>query len=183
MKQEYDRILVMGRSKDKTARLKFENQVVELLKSNGVNAVASYTRDGTRDLSRKFSDSEIQHFKTQLVSEGLDGAIITNLIDSEAYTDVIPGNTETTFVPARYGRFGRYYTLYPVTTWEPDQLVSGTRYIFESSLYHIEKKQGDNLQWVGRFELKDPGSIEKSSEQYAKELVAALLKNSINGID
>ncbi|MEO1011512.1 MAG: hypothetical protein AAFX53_09420 [Bacteroidota bacterium] len=179
-KQDYDKILVLGRSKDNTARLKFENQVVAQLKANGIEAIASYTVDGTKNLDRKFTDGEIQNVKSNLVSDGFDGVIITNLVNAQEYTDVIPGNVGTTYIPARYGRFGRYYAYYPMTTWEPDQLVSGVKYVLESSLYDIKKANGDNLQWVGRFELKDPGSIEKTSTQYAKELVGALLEESIN---
>lgn len=178
-KKTYEKVLVLGRSKDNTTRLKFENQVVEQLKANGVNAIASYTIDGTKDLNRKFSESEVQDVKKKLVSEGFDGAIITNLVNSEEYTDVIPGNSSTAYIPARYGRFGRYYAYYPVTTWEPDQLKTGIKYVLESSLYNIKTQDGDNLQWVGRFELKDPTSLEGTSSNYAKELVGALLKQSI----
>ena len=77
------------------------------------------------------------------------------------------------------GRFGRYLAYYPVTTWEPDQLKTGTKYVFESSFYHLKDDPGDNLQWIGRFELKDPSSIQKTAENYAEELVTVLLKESI----
>lgn len=179
-KKTYEKILVLGRSKDNTTRLKFENQVVEQLQANGVNAVASYTIDGTKDVNREFSESQVQNVKKKLVSAGFDGAIITNLINSEEYTDVIPGNSSTTYIPARYGRFGRYYAYYPVTTWEPDQLKTGIKYVLESNLYNIKTENGDNLQWVGRFELKDPTSLERTSANYSKELVGALLKQSID---
>ncbi len=179
-KKSYDKILVLGRSKDNTTRIKFENQMVEQLQANGVNAIASHTIDGTKNVNREFSESEVQNVKKKLVSAGFDGAIITNLINSQEYTDVIPGNSSTTYIPARYGRFGRYYAYYPVTTWEPDQLKTGIKYVLESSLYNIKTDDGDNLQWVGRFELKDPTSLEKTSENYSKELVGALLKQSID---
>ena len=178
-KRSYDKVLVVGRSKDNTTRLKFENRVVEQLKAKGINAVASYDIDGTKDLDRKFSQNQVQNVKKKLVSAGFDGVIITNLINAEEYTDVIPGNSSTMMIPSGYGRFGRYYAYYPMTAWEPDQLVSGMKYVFESSLYNIKENNGDNLQWIGRFELKDPSSIEKTSANYAKELVSALIDQSI----
>jgi len=178
-KKNYDKILVLGRSKDNTTRLKFENQVAQQLEANGIKAIASYTIDGTKNINRKFSESEIRDVRKKLVSAGFDGVIITNLINSEEYTDVIPGGSSTTMIPTRYGRFGRYYAYYPVTTWEPDQLKTGIKYVLESSLYNIKADNGDNLQWVGRFELKDPTSLEKTTANYAKELVGALLAQSI----
>ncbi|MDT0539919.1 hypothetical protein [Croceitalea sp. P059] len=178
-KQEYDKVLVVGRSKDKTSRIKFESEVVKTLQENGVDAKASYEVEGTKDLMNKLSESQIQSLKQKLVTQGFDGAILTNLINTEEYTDVLPGSTSTAYVPARYGRFGRYVGYYPITTWEPDELKTGIKYVFESSFYNLSKKTGDNLEWVGRFELKDPSSIERTTSIYSKELVQALLKNNI----
>ncbi len=178
-KEPYEKVLVLGRSKDNSARIQFENQMVEELKANGVTAVASYTVDGTKNIEREFSESEVQNVEKKLIAQGFDGAIITNLINASEYTDVIAGNTSTIMVPARFGRFGRYYAHYPLTTWEPDQLVTGMKYVFESSFYSLKTGNDDNLQWIGRFEIKDPSSLIKTSSNYAKELVATLIKESI----
>lgn len=177
-KNSYEKILVVGRSKDKTARIKFENSVVAQLKENGVFGVAS---NGTMmiDLNKKYTDEELAGLKKTLVSNEYDGVIVTNLINTEEYTDVIPGGTTTTYVPTRVGRFGRYLTYYPITTWDRDEIKSGTKYIFESSLYRLAETAGDNLQWVGRFEIKDPTSLEKSVNNYARDLTNALVKSSI----
>ena len=137
-KQSYNKILVVGRSKDNTARVKFENSVVEQLQQNGVSAMASYSLDGAKDITKEYSEAQIAQFKQKLISYGVDGVIVTNLINTEQYTDV-----------------------------------------FESSFYRITNAPGDNLQWLGRFELKDPSSIQKTAENYAEELVKVLLKESI----
>ncbi|MEM9077279.1 MAG: hypothetical protein AAGC43_09570 [Bacteroidota bacterium] len=179
-KNDYEKILVVGRSKDKTARIKFENSVVSELTAQGLNAISSYSANAMVDINKKYSDSELAALKKKLMSNGYDGVIVTNLINTEAYTDVVPGNTSTAYIPARVGRFGRYLTYYPVTTWEPDQLKSGTKYIFESSLYRLAEAAGDNLQWVGRFEVKNPSSLEKTVSNYATDLTKALVKNSVS---
>jgi len=179
-KNNYEKILVVGRSKDKTARIKFENSVVAELEENGVAGVASHAANKVIDLNKKYSESELSTLKRKLISNGYDGVIVTNLINTEEYTDVIPGNTSTAYVPARVGRFGRYLTYYPVTTWEPDQLKSGTKYVFESSLYRLAEGLGNNLQWIGRFEVKDPTSMNNTVNNYAKDLTKALVKNSVS---
>ncbi|MEM8846771.1 MAG: hypothetical protein AAFY00_06020, partial [Bacteroidota bacterium] len=179
-KNNYDKILVVGRSKDKTTRIKFENSVISQLAEQGLNAISSYSANAMVDINRKYSDSELSTLKKRLMANGYDGVIVTNLINTEAYTDVVVGGTSTAYVPTRVGRFGRYLTYYPITTWEPDQLKSGTKYIFESSLYRLAEAAEDNLQWVGRFEVKDPSSLEKTVNNYAVDLAKALVKNSVS---
>lgn len=178
-KNDYDKILVVGRSKDNTARIKFENSVVAQLQESGLKGVASHTKKGVLDITREYSDDELAVLKKNVMSNGYDGVIVTHLINTEAYTEVLPGGTSTTYVPTRVGRFGRYLAYYPVTTWESDEYKSGTKYIFESSLYRLEDTTKDNLQWVGRFEVKDPTNIAKTAENYATDLVKALVKSSI----
>lgn len=179
-KNNYGKILVVGRSKDQTARIKFENSVVAQLAESGINGVASHAANGIININKKYADDELVSLKKNLMSNGMDGVIVTNLINTEEYTDVIPGNSSTAYVPTRVGRFGRYFAYYPVTTWEPDQLKSGTKYVFESSLYRLAEGEGDNLQWVGRFEIKDPTSLESTVNNYAKDLTKALVKSSIS---
>ena len=180
IKNTYEKILVIGRSKSKTARIKFENSVVNQLKTSGVSAIASHSANTLINLNKKYSEGELATLKKNLMTNGFDGVIVTNLINTEEYTDVVPGGSSTTYVPTRVGRFGRYLTYYPVTTWEPDELKSGTKYIFESSLYRLAKGAGENLQWVGNFEVKDPSSLEQTVSNYAKDLTKALAKSSIS---
>ncbi len=179
-KNNYDQLLIVGRSKDQTARIKFENSVVAQLAESGINGVASHAAKGIVNINKKYSDDELASLKKRLMSDGFDGVIVTNLINTQEYTDVIPGNSSTTYVPTRVGRFGRYLSYYPLTTWEPDQLKSGTKYIFESSLYRLAESAGDNLQWVGRFEIKDPSDLENTVNNYAKDLTRALVKSSFS---
>ncbi len=180
VKNNYNKILVVGRSKDKTARIKFENNVVDELVANGVNAIASHATKNIININKKYSESELVSLKKSLVSNKYDGVLVTNLINTEEYTDVLPGGSSTAYIPTRVGRFGRYLAYYPITTWEPDQLKTGTKFIFESTLYRLSENPGENLQWVGRFEVKDPSSLEKTVKNYAKDLTNALVKSSVS---
>jgi hypothetical protein len=63
--------------------------------------------------------------------------------------------------------------------WEPDRLITGTKYILESCLYALDDNDGDNLQWVGMFELKNPRDLNTVTVKYATELTEALLRESI----
>ena len=178
-KKSYDKILIVAIAKDLTSRIRFENQVVSDFATKGVTAASSVDVIKKDSFDKKLTEAEIDMLRNTLKQAGFDGIIITNLIDASQYTDVIPGNTNTAYYPARYGRFGRYYSYYPVTYWEPDQVVTGVKYTLESVLYDMRVDDTDNLQWVGRFQVKDPSSISKSVSKYSYELVNALMESSI----
>lgn len=179
-KKKYDKILVVARAKDKVARIKFEDQLVKDLALQGLNAVSSINAIQKESFSKELTEQDIEKIRTNLVSEGYTGVIITNLVNTAQYTDVIQGNMGTAYYPSRYGRFRRYYGAYPVNYWEPDQVETGIEYTLESCLYDISIDQKDNLQWVGRFQVKDPGSLTKTIEKYSKELTTALISESIS---
>ncbi len=178
-KKPYNKIVVIGVSKSRLTRSQFEQDVADGLTARGVNAVPSYNSGIEIPMDGTLSDGQAAEVNRQLLAAGFDGAVVTNLVDASQYTDVIPGNTYTGYYPVRYGRFGRYATYYPVQTWEPDRMVTGTKYVLESCLYALDDGQQDNLQWVGMFELKDPSNLKKVTAKYAAELSEELLKQSI----
>jgi len=179
-KKKYDKILVVARAKDKVARIEFEDQVVQDLALHGVNATSSMNVIKTESFSKELSEVDLDNLKSTLVNEGYSGVIVTNLVNTTEYTDVVPGTTGTAYYPVRYGRFGRYYRAYPVNYWEPDQIETGIKYTLESCLYDLSVVKDNNLQWVGRFQVKSPSSLTKSIAKYSKELTTALMNESIS---
>jgi len=179
-KKSYDKILVVARAKDKIVRFNFEDQVVRDLAAQGIVAESSKDVIQTESFSKEINEQDIENLRNKLTQDGFSGVIITNLINTSEYTDVVPGGSSTGYYPVRYGRFGRYYRAYPVSYWEPDQVEVGVEYTLESCLYDITVDQKDNLQWVGRFKVRNPESLVKTIEKYSKELTTALLDQSIS---
>lgn len=179
-KKSYDKILVVSRTKDKTARINFENQVVQDLAANGVQAKTSVEVIKSESFSKEVTEEQVSGLRQKLLAEGFDGVIITNLINAEQYTDATPGTMSTGYYPVRYGRFGRYYNAYPVSYWEPDRVETGIEYTLESCLYDISVNQKDNLQWVGRFKVKNPSDLIDAIEKYSNELTTALMESNIS---
>lgn len=180
IKKSYNNILIVSRSVDKTARIQSENQLVQDLAARGVNAETSIDVIKTESFSKEVSEEELEDLREALLEGGFDAILITNLIDTEQYQDVIPGRTTTAYYPVRYGRFGSYYGYYPATYWEPDRIESGVEYTVESCLYDLTVDQKDNLQWVGRFKLRNPSNLLRTIEKYSAELADELLIQSIN---
>lgn len=178
-KKSYNNILIVSRSQDMTARIKSEDQMVKDLGARGVKASSSIDVIKTESFSKEVTEADLENLRKKLIADGFDGVLITNLINAEQYQDVIPGSSSTTYYPVRYGRFGRYYGYYPATYWEPDRVETGVEYTVESCLYDITDEDGDNLQWVGRFQLRDPSDLVKTIERYSEELTNELLDQSV----
>ena len=179
-KKSYNKILVVSKSKDPSSRLNVERQMVQDFQSKGIKAESSIDVIKTESFAKELSDAELDALVERLISNGYDGVVITNLINASEYTDVIPGNARTAYVPVRHGRFGRYYSTYPATYWEPDRVEKGIVYTLESCFYDIRSQEEDNLQWVGRFKVKDPSNIMSVIEKYSSELTGELVAQSIN---
>ncbi|MGB5238061.1 MAG: hypothetical protein WBM43_03395 [Flavobacteriaceae bacterium] len=179
VKKNYDKILVVSRSKDLSARLKTERQMVSDLNARGVKAESSIDVIKTESFNKELSEQELDDLVDKLLLEGYQGVVLTNLVDASQYSDIIPGSTRTAYMPVRYGRFGRYYSAYPATYWEPDRVETGVVYTLESCFYDITAKGEDNLQWVGRFKVKDPSDLITVIQKYSQELTTELLAQSI----
>ena len=179
VKKNYDNILVVARSKDKTTRIKAEQQMVADLQSRGVSAITSLAVIASDNMTTELDEEQKEKLRTRLLAEGYTGVLVTSLIDTRHYSDVISGGRSVEYVPVRYGRFSRYYGYYPVSYWEPDQVVTGTEYILESCLYDLTLTGQDNLQWVGRFKVKDPTNLVKTIERYSQELTDELMLQSL----
>ena len=180
VKKSYDKILVVSRSKDKTARIKAEQQLVRELGARGVRAESSMQVIQMESFSKEVTERDLENLRRKLVESGYTGIVITNLINAEQYQDVRPGASGTTYYPVRYRRFGRYYGYYPVSYWEPDRVETGVEYTLESCLYDLTVAQTDNLQWVGRFQVRNPSDLMETIEKYSEELANELMAQSIN---
>ncbi|MBT8181735.1 MAG: hypothetical protein KJO53_09115 [Eudoraea sp.] len=179
IKKKYDKVLVVARTKDNIARIRAEGLVVNELGVRGVNAASSVDVIKPEKISEEMSEEEIEILISQLLDAGFTGVLITNVINTEQYKEVIRGGSKVEYQAPQYGRFGQYYNFYPASTWEPDQIETGVDYTVESCLYDITVPQEENLQWVGRFKLKNPEDIKDAIAQYSKELADALIDQSI----
>jgi len=179
IKKKYDKVLVVARTKDNVARIRAEGLVVNELGLRGVKAESSVDVIKTEKISEEMSEKEIEILISQLLDAGFTGVLITNVINTEQYKEVIHGGSKVEYQAPQYGRFGQYYNYYPATSWEPDRIETGVDYTVESCLYDIAAPQAENLQWVGRFKLKNPEDIKEAIAQYSKELANALIEQSI----
>ena len=176
-KNKYNKVLVIGKTKDNTRRWSFEKQLVDALNKQDVNAVSS--AEYGLEVLGTLDENQAKEIKKNLKKNGFDGVILTSLIDARKYKNVVEGRSGTVYYPtAHYGRFRRYYAYHPVTYWEADKLEDETEYTLESTLHKIDV-DADNLQWIGRFVVDSKQGLNGVQEQYVTELTEALVKSSI----
>lgn len=178
-KKNYDKILVVYREGDMTGRIALENQLVRDLKAQGVNAVSSIQVIKTDSFEKELSEAELDQLVETLLSDGYTGVLVTNLLDKSQYTQVTPGAVYGGY-GGFYGGFDSYYGMYPMTYREPDRVTTGIEYLLESVLFDITDNDGENLQWVGRFSVKNPSDLQKTVAKYSEELVTELMAHSIS---
>ena len=180
-KKSYSKILVISRGKNEIARSLLEQDIAKELKGHGVNAVAYHKQSGIGvPVDVELTEQQIEALKQKVIDDGYDGAIITHLINTEEYKELIPSGVYPSTDPNFYGQWGYYWTYYPVYDIAPGTAVTGTRFELESALYDIRSTGGNSLQWLGRFKLEDPDDIQQATAQYAKELVGAMMEKSIS---
>lgn len=178
-KKKYDKILVVYREGDMTGRIALENQIVRDLAAQGISAVSSIQTIKTDSFEKELSEAELDQLVSSLLSAGYSGVLVTNLLDKSQYTQVTPGAVYGGY-GGMYGGFGSYYGMYPMTYREPDRVTTGIEYILESVLFDISDNDGENLQWVGRFSVKNPSDIQKTVAKYSEELITELMAQSIS---
>jgi ribosomal protein S6E (S10) len=180
-KKSYSKILVISRGKNEIARSLLEQDIAKELKGHGVNAVAYHKQSGIGvPVDVELTEQQIEALKQKVIDDGYDGAIITHLINTEEYKELIPSGVYPSTDPNFYGQWGYYWTYYPVYDIAPGTAVTGTRFELESALYDIRSTGGNSLQWLGRFKLEDPDDIQQATAQYAKEVVGAMMEKSIS---
>ena len=177
-KKKYDKILVVYREGDMTGRIALENQIVRDLKAQGVNAESSIQVIKTDSFDKELSDTELDQLVQALLDAGYTGVLVTNLLDKSQYTQVTPGAVYGGY-GGYYGGFGSYYGAYPMMYREPDRVTTGIEYSLETVLFDISDTDDENLQWVGRFSVKNPGDLQKTVAKYSAEVVTELMANSI----
>jgi len=157
----FNRIMVIGITKQPSIRRTFEDEFVARLKEKGVDAVQSYLflpEDGPVEEAR---------LNEGLRQANVDATITTRLVKVEQKTEVRPGM----YAPGPpYGFYRGYYGAWS-GYYEPPTVYQYDVYISETSLYDVTRSQ---LVWSGTVQTQDPGDIRKEIARYVDVVIDAL---------
>lgn len=164
----FNRLLVIGVSRQPGLRRTFEDTFVARLKAENVDAVPSYRLIP--------EDGPVPEARLQEAVErgGADGVLITRLVRVEQRTEVSPGY----YAPAPALGFGVYpwYSGAWLGYYEPPRVYQYDVYTSETSLYDVRRNQ---LVWSGTVQTRSPSDLERDIRHYVDTVIKALKKEEV----
>lgn len=193
---EDDHMLVIARTGDDYTRIALETALTKGLRAQGINAVASFEEFAILKTDRELSQEERIKLENHIEEVGYNGVLITTIkqIDREIHTqkeEVLVGGSYGGYYPANYyGLYNYYYQPYwnsPYYANNPNfilgsgEVITTTRtnvsvtYVLETLGFDLDVEEQEKLVFVVAARVKDPGSIEKEANDYAKLTLDQLL--------
>ena len=176
---KYNKIVVMGVSKNLVTKSTVENAIVSQLKKNGFNAVAGAnvlpTSTFDADADGKADDDSKSKIAEKLKELGVDGALVLSLLDKKESERYVPGTTMYSPYNSYYPFYGYYGGAYNMVN-TPGYYEKVTNYFLTSNFYNVGTEQ---LVWSGQSETFNPTSLSDFSNSYAEKVVDELLSSGI----
>lgn len=173
----FDKVAVVGISKNLAARMEFENSAVSYLKKKGINAVAGlqvFPANMTEE------DQRPENLIRLIKKHQLDGVITMSLVDTAEVTRYEPG--EDYFIGLGYRRFGDYYIRQYTTIRTPGYYVPSRSYLIEAVIYDFDRglsSKAETIVWKGQSSVVDPASIKSAAKIFTKKMVMHLIEEQI----
>ncbi len=188
------KILVITRTDDMVSRQRFETEIAERLRADGIDATESYKKFPGMKQNVKRTEEEVKQAIQIIKNEGYKGIVMTVLKDksSEIVTSQTGGYT-TGGVYGGYGMgygmgyygggFGGYYgSVYSPYgygyggAYVPSETRTYTSetYLLETVIYNLDLEPGKQLMSVISVDVTDPTSASKVAPKYADKVLQAL---------
>ena len=175
--QRFQKILVMGVSKDGNVRRIFEDQFVAELNARDVDAITSYRH--MRD-EGPLGEEQVRKI---MRSTGATGVIVTRVARVDRESVVTPGSTRVNTVGPHPGprgghRHDGFYGLYRSawTTHVPPTVREFDVFTLETNLWSVE---GDELVWSSTTESLAPSNVFREIEDLIGLVIEALVKRDL----
>ncbi|MCE2611574.1 hypothetical protein LVD13_01230 [Flavobacteriaceae bacterium D16] len=179
--KKFEKILVIGASRNLASRTTFENTTVQRLAENGIKAENSLSViPPVQDLNEISEERIVKAVK----DGGYDGVIVASLLDINT-KDVVQSGTPV-YGPMYAGRgyygygYGRYVYRSYNYMYTPDYYREQKTFVVETRLFDANAESVEQaLVWSGQSNITDPSSFETGAASYAKTLVKSLLKYKV----
>jgi len=189
-------ILVIARADDMTSRQRFEQEIAERLRAEGIDATESYKKFPSMKQNVKRTEEEVDQLVQIIKNEGFKGIVMTVLKDmsTEIVTSETGGYTSGGYYGGGYGAYGmgyggyyggfggyygRAYSPYGYGyggTYVPSETRTYTSkiYALETVIYNLDMEKGKQLMSVISVEVTDPKSASEVAPKYADKVLDAL---------
>ncbi len=175
-------IIVIARTANMQARIAFENEIVDQLKSRGMKATASFKKFPILKPDLKITKEKEEMIKKLLNSEGFNGVVLTVIKDTQELSKTVTdggyyaGSSYYGYYPRYYVGFYGYYR-HPMSystfgTYMPSTSTTYTEttYILETVIYNLEETKEKQLVAVVTSKIEDPENASDAAKKYVKAI-------------
>lgn len=181
-------ILVIARTDNTSARIAFENEIVDQLTEKGMKATASFTKFPKLNPDEKISEEKAMAMKSMLKDAGFNGVVLTVIKDKQELSKTVTdggyyaGGNYYGYYPRYYGGFYGYYNnsmsystlgnyVEPTST-----TYTSKNYVLETVIYNLDESEEEQLVAVVASKLEDPENPAKAAKQYVQAITKSLKK-------
>ena len=174
--RNFKKLLIVGMSRDVSARSTVEDEVVYYMRLKGVNAISG---SDFLPADRSQVPKEKAALQKLLKDEGFDGILAISLKDIQKETKYVQGSNY--YAPATFygGYYGSFYSYYPnmySQVYMPGYYVNSETIYLETNLFMVDS--GD-LIWSAQSDTHNKDDVDAIAHSYARGLVSYVLKKKI----
>jgi hypothetical protein len=175
-------LLVIARTDNNTARIAFENEIVNQLTAKGIKATASFTKYPKLNPDKKITDEKADMIKSMLKDAGFNGVVLTVIKETQELSKTVTegggyaGGTYYGYYPRYYGGFYGYY-YHPMSYSTLGNYVEQTsttytskNYILETVVYNLDEPEEKQLVAVVTSKIEEPENAAKAAKQYVRAI-------------
>ncbi len=183
-------ILVIARADNELARVSFEKEIADQIRSRGLQATESHQQFPGHKPDKKLSQEEIEQLKDNIQNAGFNGVVVSVLKDLQTTTRVVEeggyytggytGGPYNSYYPGYYGGFYGYYgnamSYATYGNYVPTTLNKQTSktYILETVVYNLNQPEDKQLIAVVTSKVENPQNVSTTAKQYAHAIAKAL---------
>ena len=156
--------------KNRDSQKSMEKQLVDELKSKGVDAISVYEQFGP-----KYLPQDEHKAIAKLQESGVDGFLTIVLLDKNKEESYNPGYSQIQPVGLYRNWYGYYRTVYG-RVYTPGYYSTQTKYYWESNLYNLP---GEKLIYSAQSESFDPSSVNQLANDYSGKLINDMMKQGL----
>jgi hypothetical protein len=181
--QRFNKIGVVMISDNEATKDKIESLISEKMRSLNYPVVPTFTLfpfAGNKEVEAgmNMSEDERQAYIRERVNKfNFEAILIISVLGSEENFKSKPSvgvgvSAPMNYYDANYTQYWSYASVYAATP----SYYKATDYYLESSLFDVATEE---LHWTAQFDISDPKSITKISEQFAERLIQVMIKDGV----
>lgn len=165
------KVLIVGITSDKDARIKFENELKREFDKRDVESMRSLDVFDVNFTDSKKTEKELDNFEESLLEKDFDAIILTKIVGVENRQTLKKSIDKLSRIN---DGFNEDYRRNQGVFYEEDYYHNFKVYNAETSLYCICSGKERSLIWRGSIDIMDPKNIDNTIDDYVQLVVLAM---------